>query len=110
MARDINSETERTAHIHKDVFALGLAIYPTDHLKQMCRTSIEEMQGMDYAPVPWSLAMSMFQTLEVYIRSKLSYLGSTTLIEFDRNQGVIKPTTFGETVMKKLADRVRANL
>jgi len=110
VSRDVNDKTERDIAIHRDVYALGVAIYKPEHLKKVCRIALEEMHGMDYAQVPYSLAHSLFQTMEVYIRSQLAYLGGTPLIEFDRQKGVVQMTALGSTVMKKLADRIRSNL
>lgn len=96
---------EREIAIERGVFALGIAVMP-DHLVKTMRTSLDEMHGADWAMVPYSLARSMFDTMEIQVRLKLRSLGGAKMIVFDTDKGELRLTPLGKLAMKKLAARI----
>lgn len=100
---------EREIAIERGVYALGIAVMP-DRLVKTMRTALDAMEGSDWAMVPYSLARSMHDTMELQIRTKLPYLGAHRLILLDLDKGELRMTALGMTALKTLASRiVRAN-
>lgn len=100
---------ERNIAINRGVYALGICVVP-DKLVKTMRTSLDAMQGADWVEVPYSLARSMHDTLELHIVKKLPYLKDAgvrgKLMVLDMQKGNLRLTPLGELAMKKLADKL----
>ena len=99
------TDQERDIQIARGVYAIGLAVLPPT-LRPVMQTSLEEMRGDDWVPVPMSLARAMHDTMSIHIRKKLAYLGANKLIELDLVKGELRLTDLGVMALKKLSDRV----
>jgi len=100
-----NDALNREIVVQRGIFALGVAIVP-DHLVKSFRTSLDEMQGMDSTVVPYSLAKSIYDALELGVIRANIKTGGFKLFEFKRNEGALVMTKFGEMVLKKLGARL----
>lgn len=107
------SDKERDIAVQRGVIALGIAVCPPTASKA-CRDTLEQMRGDDWAKLPYSLAKSIHDTMELNIIRKLPYLkegpgGGHSLIKFDSAKGELRLTELGETAMKKLANKLQRN-
>lgn len=105
------SEKERDIAVARGVIVLGIAVCPPTASKA-CRDTLEMMGGDDWAVLPYSLAKSIYDTMELHIIRKLPYLaegGGHRLIQFDTGKGEITLTELGDMAMKKLATKLQRN-
>jgi hypothetical protein len=104
------SANERIIRTQRGVFALGICVVP-ERLVATFRTTLDDMQGMDWVELPYSLARSTYDTIELYLMKNNIRTGGQKLIELDARpgeQGVLKLTQLGDVVMKKLSGNLAA--
>lgn len=108
MADDFKNENEdRIIRVQRGVLALGIAVVP-ERLVKTFRTSLDDMRGMEWIEMPFSLARSIYDTIELYIIQNKIRTAGQKLIVMDRKVGVLKVSPFGEKVLKILGDRIAA--
>ena len=94
---------ERDFKVQRGVYAIGLIVLP-DRLVPTMRTTLDEMEGMDWVAIPYPLAKSLHDSIELYIIRKGVKTGGQRLIELNNKEGYLKVTPFGEIVLKKLGN------
>jgi hypothetical protein len=105
------NEHERDIAVQRGVIALGIAVCPPT-ASRACRDTLETMGGDDWAILPYSLAKSIYDTMELHIIRKLPYLaegGGHKLIQFDAGKGEVRLTELGENAMRRLANKLQRN-
>jgi hypothetical protein len=105
--RKRGQDGERDINVNRGVFALGVCVVPARLVPTM-RTSLDEMHGADWVPLPYSFARSLHDTLNIYVRQKLPYLaaGGHSLIILDHNAGTLDMSELGKMALKKLQQNI----
>ena len=106
-------KTERDIAVHRDVFALGVALLDGPQRVAMSE-SIDIMQGNDWSLMPQSVAVAVEMSITAAVARKLPYLNTRknkqVLIELDGIRGELRLSTFGGMVVKKMGDRIRQRI
>jgi hypothetical protein len=102
-------QLDRDIQIHVDVYALGFAILEGNS-KETCRTVLDEMEDMDWVPVPYSLARALHSAITVAVLKRLPYVGTNSLLDWDENKGVLKLSPLGDAAVKKMMQSIRSKL
>jgi hypothetical protein len=98
-------QLDRDIQIHRDVYALGLCVLLGKPQEAM-RGALQEMHGMDWVPVPYSLARAMHDAITVAVLSRLTYLGKQTLVVLDETKGELRLTPLGQMSVNKLRPKI----
>lgn len=98
-------QLDRDIQIHKDVYALGVCIFD-GKAQDTARTVLEEMHGMDWVPVPYSLARAMQDAITVAVYRKLPYAAGQPLAGLDEEKGVLQLTQLGQMAVDKLKNKI----
>lgn len=106
----IAESSDRMCKVDVDVLALGAAVLDKKEALRGIQKDIEASAGDAWASIPYSRAASYFDAIELMIIRKGVRTMGQKLIEFDKMEGVLKMTTFGQTVMKKLESNIRGRL
>lgn len=102
------TDQERDIQIARGVYAIGVCVMPPA-LRPVMTSSLENMEGDDWVPVPMSLARAMHDTMQIHIRKRLPYLGANKLIVIDYDRGELRLTPLGVMSLKKLEANVTKN-
>ena len=108
-------KTERDIAIHRDVYALGVALFDGAQRVAMSEAiDIMQKQGNDWSLVPQSIAVVVEMGISAAVARKLPYLNTRknkqVLVVLDGIKGELRLSTFGAMVVKKMGDRIRQRI
>lgn len=100
----MNTE-EKVCRVERGVYAIGMCVLP-DHMVPAMRTALDEMQGMDFVDIPYSLAQSLHDTIELMIIKKKVRAGGVRLIVFSPDRKALLVSPLGKNVLKRLTPKL----
>jgi hypothetical protein len=98
-------QLDRDIQIHKDVYALALCVLEGNPQKAV-RASLQEMHGMDWVAVPYSLSRAMQDAITLAVMRRLPYLAGQLLVELDEDKGELRLTKLGQMSVNKLRPKI----